>query len=398
VSEKVLIVDDDTNLLAGLKRQIGRKFDVSFAEGGEQAVQLAKTEGPFAAIVSDMNMPGMNGIELLLKFKQEWPDTIRMMLTGNADQQTAIDAVNQGNIYRFFNKPCSTEKLTEGLNAALTMYRLITAERVLLEQTLAGSVKVMTDLLSVFDASSFGSADIMRQWARKLTKHLDAPHSWKLDLAAMLSPIGRVAVPLEVLVKQAAGENLEAAEKAMIDRAPGVGKDLISNIPRMEDIADIIYYQNKKYDGSGFPEDDVAGDDIPIEARILRFLGDLYKLTKGRAPSIAHLEKLKNFSDWYCPKVLEAAEKWLASEPPPAESDAEMGTVEEDAVAFEVPSNELKPGHFLLSNVETLSGDLILQKGIRLSRVHVERVRNVREREKIREPIKIREPVVTGKR
>ena len=133
MSEKVLIVDDDTNLLAGLKRQIGRKFDVIFAEGGEHAIEAAETDGPFAVIVSDMNMPGMNGIELLLEFKKKWPDTIRMMLTGNADQQTAIEAVNKGNIYRFFNKPCPADTLAEGITAALEVHRLVTAERVLLE-------------------------------------------------------------------------------------------------------------------------------------------------------------------------------------------------------------------------------------------------------------------------
>ena len=115
-------------------------------------------DGPFAVIVADRSMPGMDGIQLLAKVKACSPNTVRMMLTGNADMQTAIDAVNEGHIFRFLTKPCPPESLTASLQAAIEQYRLITAERELLEKTLRGSVKVLCEVLSVVKPTAFGRA------------------------------------------------------------------------------------------------------------------------------------------------------------------------------------------------------------------------------------------------
>ena len=90
-----------------------------------------------------MWMPGMDGIKLLARVKNLYPDTVRIMLTGNADQETAIEAVNCGQIFRFLTKPIPPEALTNSLDLAIREYRLITAEKELLSQTLKGSVNVL---------------------------------------------------------------------------------------------------------------------------------------------------------------------------------------------------------------------------------------------------------------
>lgn len=100
--EKILIVDDDKNLLSGIRRQLREHFEVTIAVGGAQALEALTEKGPFAVIVSDMRMPEMTGVELLGAFKERAPETVRMMLTGNADQNTAADAINSGSIFRFF--------------------------------------------------------------------------------------------------------------------------------------------------------------------------------------------------------------------------------------------------------------------------------------------------------
>src|SRR6184192_4097590 len=105
-------------------------------------------QGPYVVVVADMQMPGMNGVQFLTKAEAFSPDTVRIMLTRNADQKTAADAVNQGHVFRFLNKPCSPEQLAVTLTAGLKQYKLITAERELLESTLNGSVKLLTDILS----------------------------------------------------------------------------------------------------------------------------------------------------------------------------------------------------------------------------------------------------------
>jgi DNA-binding NtrC family response regulator len=142
--EKVLFVDDDRNLLASCERSFRRKFTVETAEGGEAALQAIAERGPFAVVVSDRQMPGMDGIQLLSLVRQRAPDTVRIMLTGNVDLEGAIKVVNEGNIFRFLTKPCALEILGKAVEDALAQYRLVTAEKELLNKTLSGSIKLLT--------------------------------------------------------------------------------------------------------------------------------------------------------------------------------------------------------------------------------------------------------------
>jgi serine phosphatase RsbU (regulator of sigma subunit) len=116
-------VDDDTHLLAALRRQLRRKVDLQTAESGPDGLAAITREGPFSVIVTDYRMPGMDGIEFLSRARKLAPDTVRMLLTGSADLHAAIQAVNQGNIFRFLTKPCSPEDLLEALQSGVRQYR-----------------------------------------------------------------------------------------------------------------------------------------------------------------------------------------------------------------------------------------------------------------------------------
>ena len=156
--ERILLVDDDSNVLDGYRRSLSREFLLETAIGSDEALPLIERNGPYAVIVSDMRMPGMNGIQLLSAVRNASPDTIRVILTGNADLQTAIDAINEGSIFRFLIKPCDREVMARTLTAALMQYRLVTAEKELLEQTLSGSIQVLTEVLSLVNPAAFGRA------------------------------------------------------------------------------------------------------------------------------------------------------------------------------------------------------------------------------------------------
>src|ERR1022692_3828271 len=127
--EKILLVDDESSILDGYRRSLRREFEIETAVSGKQALSLVAETGPYAVVVSDMRMPEMDGIELLSSIKAQSPDTIRIMLTGNADMDTAIHAINEGSIFRFLNKPCSKEVMAKTLTAALVQFRLVTAEK-----------------------------------------------------------------------------------------------------------------------------------------------------------------------------------------------------------------------------------------------------------------------------
>ena len=146
---KILCVDDESNVLQGIKRQLRKQFHIDVAEGGQKGLEAITGNGPYAVVVSDMRMPGMDGAEFLAKVKRCAPQTVRMMLTGNSDQQTAIEAVNKGSIFRFLNKPCSTEDLVAAISDGIEQYRLITVEKEVLEQTLGGSIKILSNVLAL---------------------------------------------------------------------------------------------------------------------------------------------------------------------------------------------------------------------------------------------------------
>lgn len=122
MKDKVLLVDDDAMVLAGLKRQLRNEFSIDTALSGEEALQRLQENGPYAVIVSDFMMPGMDGVEFLSRVKKSNPETVRMMLTGTADMPTAIKAVNEGHIFQFHPKPCPADTLSKAIQSGLTLY------------------------------------------------------------------------------------------------------------------------------------------------------------------------------------------------------------------------------------------------------------------------------------
>lgn len=279
MEDRILIVDDDALLLAGLRRQLGETFDLTCVEGGLQAiaeVTSAQTKNkPFAVVVCDMRMPEMDGIQTLRRIHDVTPESVLLMLTGNTDQKTAIDAINEGHVHRFFNKPCPAAVLEGAINEALNLYHQTVSERDLMERTLAGSVKVLVDLISVNDPVTAGLAMRIRDYTGRLNADGVFPRRWQLKISSSLALIGQMALPPDLLWKKRAGRPLTAEEQATITRAPEMARNLIINIPRLGKVAEAVYLQDRGYDGSGFPNEGPTGEDIPLDARIIKILKDL---------------------------------------------------------------------------------------------------------------------------
>ena len=177
MNEKILCVDDDINILRAFRRLMQKEYMFEIANSGQAALTLIAEQGPFAVVVSDLKMPEMDGVQFLTTVREKSPDSIRVMLTGQADLETAIAAVNEGNIFRFLTKPCSPEILGKTLQAALEQYRLVTAERTLLRQTLVGSVQVVTNTLNLVNPTAFGQGSRLKP---------SGDSNWPLSLADWL--------------------------------------------------------------------------------------------------------------------------------------------------------------------------------------------------------------------
>jgi len=383
MTDKILFIDDEKNILTAIKRQLRKDFDLVVALGGEEGVRIAKEKGPFAVAVSDMRMPGKDGVTTLKEIEQASPNTVRIMLTGNADQETAVEAINQGRIFRFLNKPCPEDVLRKALKDALRQHQMLTAEKTLLQHTLAGSVKVLMDVLSLSDPSSYGQAKRVRLWAKKIAERLELKNPWDLEMAATLAPIGLVAVPPEILTKKRNGEAISPEEQEIIDSVPGTGRRLISNIPRLEGVADMVFYKEKAYSGEGYPfDEEIAGNQIPYGARILKLLSDLSLITTTDVPTAQQIQKLNQQSELYDPKVLQAAvELWGNSD---EENPGAVGDLKEVALDMVIA------GDMLVADVKLENGNLLLSAGNEITGAQLERMRALRKVTKIVEPLTIR--------
>src|SRR5262249_28179570 len=144
----VLCVDDEPQVLEGLELHLRSRYRVTTATSGKQALEILASGKPFAVVISDMRMPEMDGATFLGLVRQGAPDSWRVLLTGHSDLDSAVAAVNEGQIFRFLLKPCPPATLLKAVQASEEQHRLVTAERVLLEDTLQGSIRVLADILA----------------------------------------------------------------------------------------------------------------------------------------------------------------------------------------------------------------------------------------------------------
>ncbi len=255
MSERILFVDDEPNVLEGIQRTLRKQAGIRTATNGADGLRLLREAGPFALVISDMRMPAMNGVQFLSQVREQAPDTVRMILSGQSDLEATIAAVNEGHIYRFLSKPCSPAQLLAAAEDGLKQYRLITAEKVLLEQTLIGSVKMLIELLGMVNPTAFSRASRLQRYAEELSKALGLEQRWQWGLAACVSQIGFVALPKEILLKVEAGQPLTGEEKRLFDSHPEIAAKLLAAIPRLEDVAAIVKAQSGEIRFAGKPDD-----------------------------------------------------------------------------------------------------------------------------------------------
>lgn len=242
--EKILFVDDEPNILSAINRQLHNLYNIETADNGRKALQMIHENGPFAVAVVDMRMPGMDGVTLLKNIKEISPETTRMMLTGNADIQTAVQAINEGSIFRFMLKPWAGDQLIQCLNSGIRQYQLLRVEKELLEKTLYSTVKVLMDILSLTNPVAFSKTQRLLNYAKHIITRLKLENSWQYEIAVMLSQIGTIVIPTDLLLKQYTSSSLTDEEIDILMNHPHVTKKLIGNIPRLQSISMMIDYQN----------------------------------------------------------------------------------------------------------------------------------------------------------
>jgi response regulator RpfG family c-di-GMP phosphodiesterase len=367
---RMLCVDDDPQVLEGLRDTLRRSFDVRVATSALEGLRQLKQEpAAYAIVLSDMRMPIMDGASFLSEACRLAPDATRMLLTGFADIDAAMRAVNGAQLFRFLTKPCEPQELMRACTAALGQHRLVTAERVLLEQTLHGSVQALAGVLALANPAAFGRARRVQATVTRLAEAIGMQEPWEVEVAALLAPIGAVTLPAATAEKLYARAPLTPHEAAMVDRIPAITRRILRNIPRLEGVMEVL--DNYARDFSATTADAI----VPIGARMLRIARDYDALEAQAIHAGFALSTMRSRDGTYDPHLLDAL----------TEITAAAGAA---AGVREIEVDELRTGMTLAGDVRSAAGQLLIARDEESTDELVELVRNLADGD-LHEPLVI---------
>lgn len=350
---RILLVDDEPAVLSALQRQLRGHFDVVTANGGVEAIgNHLDTSAPYAAVMTDMRMPGSDGVAVLKAFREKSPDTVRLLLTGYADLDAAIAAVNDGNVFRFLTKPSSPDVVRHALQDAVKQYLLVQAERELLEGTLHGSVRALLETLSLANPAVFARAARLRGLVSEMLDQVDVADRWEIEVATMLSQVGAVTLPPRVTEKLHTGARLEDDEQQLVDRLPAIAVRLLADIPRIDGVKEIISAQGHW-----------MADDAPLGTKLIRLASDFDALETREIEADVAIRKLSERERDYGQAALAALKGLHRTDSP-------------QRVLREIPVADIAAGMVLASDVRTKDGMLLVAKGFTVTESVLDRINN----------------------
>jgi response regulator RpfG family c-di-GMP phosphodiesterase len=374
---RILCVDDEPAVLEGLALHLRRRYHLETATSGAEGLMILRQDPAIAVVVSDMRMPSMDGAAFLTRARETAPDAVRMLLTGQADLDATINVINQGGIFRFLTKPCLPRTLLAAIEAAVEQHRLVTAERVLLEQTLHGSIKALTDILALANPIAFGRATRIKAMVSELCGKLEVRDVWQVEVAAMLSQLGAMTLPPETAEKLHAGLPLTPEEQKMTARAPAVTEQLVRNVPRLEGVADILGAQGRPRKPAEAAAVDLRAAHIDLCAQLLRAAVDFDALESqgGGSPALA-IDTMRGRGERYEPRIVDAL------------AELRGGDTGVRLAIREVTLAVLCAGMVFVDDVKLHNGMLLVARGFEVTPGFLERIRNLKPGS-VKEPFRV---------
>jgi CheY-like chemotaxis protein len=376
MSERVLFVDDEPQVLDGIQRSLRKQVDLHTAPSGVEGLVLLREAGPFALVISDMRMPSMNGAQFLAKVREQSPDTVRMILSGQSDLPATIAAVNEGQIYRFLSKPCPAKQLLGAVADGLKQHRLLTAEKVLLEQTLGGAVKMLIEILGMVSPAASTRASRLQRYVIELAEALALTSQWQWGLAAFVSQIGCVALPKEILSKVEAAQELSDEERRLYESHPQIAGKLLAAIPRLEEVAWIVTAQFGSLNFAGKPDDIGQWDTRSAGEVLLRTAFEFDRLTMRGATRKSAADTLLKLGLGLPPPVLRA----LLS----------LKVAHQRLIVRQVRVKDLAPGMILDDDLVSPKGLRLVPAGQEVTRTLIVRLTSIADGVGVAEPFRVR--------
>eukprot|EP00903_Cladosiphon_okamuranus_P001029 g1027.t1 len=379
-TDLIVVADPDENVKKGFQRLFSSHKNVVCFSESDPALLFLKQNPGTSVIFSCFNLPGRGGTAFLRAAETIAPQATRIMLTREKSAEAIKKTLNEGHAFMYLEKPCQPTELVSAMETALTHHRQLAKDRALLERTLAGSVKLLIDMLALFHPEAFRRTSTVRKQALKLAKALGMKKTWELEMAVMLSPLGEALLPKQILARYRAARSLTEQERDVLDRAPAQSRELLKNIPQLEKVSEYLYLSGCGYDGSGFPKDGPTGQDIPLISRILKLLTDLWYASPESGPDAAAFEALTINQRKYDPKLLELAQHVLMDDVPEARKKH----------VAQCYIRSLRPGDILVDDALTESShELVLSRGHLLTPTTIRRLEHFHQTAGVRQPIRV---------
>ena len=274
----MLIVDDEkaiTDALQRLFRKAGYNI-LAASKGREGLEMLKKAESPVSLIISDQRMPEMSGSEFLEKAKEIFPDAIRFLLTGYSDMDAIVDAINKGEIHRYFTKPWNDDDLLLQVRESLDHYELKKVNKKL-EKSFMSTVKVLSSFVETLNPHLGKYLRKVASLSRSVAEEFELSEEEldQIEIAGTLHDIGLLGVSEHIVKKDV--EDMTEREFKIFSEHPTIGHICLESVEHLSEVCEMVLYHHEHYDGSGIPEA-LRGEEIPLGSRIISVVADYCKI------------------------------------------------------------------------------------------------------------------------
>jgi CheY-like chemotaxis protein len=285
---KLLLVDDDERLLRSLTRVLKSSYDIQTESNPYRALVALEDDGPFAAIVCDLTMPGVDGIEFLEQAHAEAPETPRVLLTGNATLPASIEAVNRAHITSLLTKPVAPEELLRSIDAAVTQHTELVDDLNTGAEILEGSVTALMETLAIANPTAFSLTKRVTGLVERYLESHPRNDGWEILMAARLCYLGSAALGADLSARVLHGEDLANNEDLLVGCVAGFTVGIVARIPRLANV-EAILRQHRSY-ATRSSDGHLEGAEI---LGISTCLAELEAVACSRAESAGKLQQIE---------------------------------------------------------------------------------------------------------
>ena len=364
MTHKLLFVDDERHLLNGIERVLGFDYELDTAESGQEGLDAIRERGPYSVVFTDMRMPHMDGMQFLEKARQLAPNSIYVMLTGNNDLETAVNAINQGQVFRFLNKPCEEQELSGVIQDALRQFELVQAEKELLHDTFVGSVRVMTDVIDAIQPELAGRGERIQENIAALCQGSGIEERWEFKLAGRLSTLGVALLPESYRLCLERNDHDSAIAIEVSCRAAKLAGTILQDVPRLKDVAEICKRREHTTNGLISTQSPSDSEEIVSVGVVLLQAASLWEELSRRGLAASEIRETVH---QLLPQLPDAMLKLMGN------SDASASGCETIGVSPE----RLEEGMVVGEDVPCPErGELLIRKGQRLNQVTIQKLQS----------------------